>query len=76
MVIGGKNMATTAVMRGNYFQEGPRLPVTIAESASIEIDDNVYVVGGKDYQVHIVLTAKLNSTISVQSTVISRLYPQ
>ena len=39
------------MFRGNYFQEGPRLPVTIAESASIEIDDNVYVIGGKDYQV-------------------------
>ena len=40
-------MATTAVLKNNYFAAGPSLPYNIAEAASIEVNDNIYVIGGK-----------------------------
>lgn len=40
-------MATTAVLQNNYFATGPSLPYNIAEAASIEVNDNIYVIGGK-----------------------------
>ena len=40
-------MATTAVLKNNYFAAGPSLPYNIAEAASIEVNDSIYVIGGK-----------------------------
>jgi len=46
-VIGGRTLSTTAVLQNNYFASGPSLPYNIAEAASIEVNDNIYVIGGK-----------------------------
>ena len=46
-VIGGRTLSTTAVLQNNYFAAGPSLPYNIAEAASIEVNDNIYVIGGK-----------------------------
>jgi len=46
-VIGGRTLSTTAILQNNYFASGPSLPYNIAEAASIEVNDNIYVIGGK-----------------------------
>ena len=73
-VIGGRTLSTTAVLQNNYFAAGPSLPYNIAEAASIEVNDNIYVIGGKGQESADTDTFRIKNVQFVDSYL--RLYSQ